>query len=186
MSNIPWSEVEDIEESGQRITSNFTNFSLLHESIVEEIGGVLLFFVILGILSVARSVLSLQCLLLCGRPWDVKSHLDQLVLSSTSLLATSPRPAQSSIGARIISIHRQGEFDGDLVLARKIGIRYLGVGDLEGRTVLHVERQFSLAKLSFAPVPASQRMFFVFQIGAVPILKDLADALEILAKSREQ
>jgi hypothetical protein len=65
------------------------------------------------------------------------------------------------------------EIDGDLVLTCQIRVGDLSIWHLEGGAVRDIEGELSLAKIGFAPVPATQGMLLGVQIDAVPVLEDL-------------
>lgn len=72
------------------------------------------------------------------------------------------------------------EFNRDLVAACQVGIRNLGVWNLERWLVLYVEDKLGLAKLGLAPVPASEGVFSRLEVDAVPELEELAQTLKVL------
>lgn len=164
--------MEDIQEAGDGVASRLPNLGLLDKSVVEERDSVLLFLV------TAPRLAPLGLLPRCGAR-NVEPHLGHLVPPGRSLPALAWCRA---ILAVCFSTIADGELDGDLVATSKVGVRDLRVGDLEGGPVLHVERELGLAKLGLAPVPAAQRVFLVFQIGAVPALEDFAETLIVLAQ----
>lgn len=174
-SAIPGSEMQDVQESGKCVTSDFSNLGLLHQRLVEQVGGIGL----LNVLS-ARGVFAVLCLLLLRRSTGyVEAHLDKLVAGACRLLASEPCASQISICASV-AIGGQGEVDGDFVLACQVRVGHFGVGDFEGGAVGYVEGEFSLPKVGLSPVPATQRMLPVVQPDAVPSLEDFGDAVEIL------
>lgn len=84
-----------------------------------------------------------------------------------------------SICARV-AISREGKVYGNFALASQIGVGDFGVGYLKGWAIGDIEREFRLAKIGFAPVPATQRMFPIVQVDAVPRLEDFCDAIEVI------
>lgn len=107
---VPWRQVEDLQESGNGITGSLANLGLVHEGLVEQGGGVLLL-----LFRVAAGFFPLG-LLARSRARYVESHLDQLVLPGTRLLAPSSRAAQVAVRSRVIFVGGR-ELDGDLVAA---------------------------------------------------------------------
>ena len=163
--------MQDIQEGGDRIASRLPDLRLLNKSIVEESDGALLFLVHAAPSIAAFGFLPSRC------AGDVEPHLRELVSPGRSLFAL---PWCSTILAVGLARVSDGKFDRDLVAARKVGVGYLRVRDFERGTVLHIERNLSLAKLGLAPVPAAQRVFLVLKGCAVPVLEDLAEAFIVL------
>lgn len=166
--------MQDIQEGRECITSHVTNLSLVHQCFVKEVCSVLLlnlliFFVALGILCL---------LLLHGGSGDVESHFDQFI-GARSGLATAVLCASCWLFTIRICCG-QRKLHGHLVLSSKVGVGDFGVGDLECRSVLHVERQLSLCELCFAPVPSAEGVFAVLDVDAVPDFECLGKSLEIL------
>lgn len=98
--HIPGCEMENVQERSDSIACGLANLGLLHQGIVEQSDGVLLFFAA----SIATSLVALHFLLDGSR--NVKAHLNELVLASTRLLALSARTAQVTVGASIILVCR--------------------------------------------------------------------------------
>jgi hypothetical protein len=116
---VPWREMQDIHESGNRIASSLANFRLLDQGIVEYGCGVLLLLrhITTGILAF--------CLFPCRDARDIESHLHQLILPSTGLLALSTSTAKVPICASVGTVDREGHFDGNLIPTRQIGVANL-------------------------------------------------------------
>jgi hypothetical protein len=177
--NPPWGQVENIQERGKRIASNLANFSLVHESLVEQVRSVLLLPSAVSVFR-ARDVFAVLCLfLLGGDAGNVETHLDELVSRPGRFLASKLGASKVSICAGI-AIGREREVDGDLVLSGKVGVGDFGVRDLEGGTVGDVEGEFGLSKIGLAPVPAAQGVLAIVQVDAVPCLEDFGDAVEVV------
>jgi len=161
--------MEHIHEGGDGIASGLANLCLLDEGVVEKRDCILFLFV-----RVAACVFSLG-LLPRGCPGDVEPHLRQLILSCDG----SP-----ALGGAVCAVCRailvDGELDGDFVSAGKVGVGDLGIRNLEGRAILDVECELRLAKLRLPPIPASERVFLVLEIMAVPVLEDLAEPVVVL------
>jgi hypothetical protein len=167
--------MQHIQKRGDRIAGRLADFCLLNESVVKESDGVLLLLV-----RVAPRLASLG-LLPCRRARNVEPHLHELVSPRRCLLALAW--CRAVLAVRLASLAYR-ELDGDLVAAGEVRVADLRVGDLEGGAVLHVERQLGLLELSLAPVPAAQRVFLVLEVGAVPVLEDLAEALIVLLRGQ--
>ena len=156
--------MEDVLKGRKGVPGHLSNLGLVHESVVEDRGGVLFLALVLA---VAR-ILSLRRLL--GRAGDIEAHLEQLISGGTGLLAGRAHVAGLSVGAGVLSVRRVGKLNGHFVLSRQVGVGDLRVRDLEGRAVLDVEGKFMLAEFTFAPVPTAKRVFFVLQSHAIPHL----------------
>lgn len=102
--------MQDFQEGGDGVAGRFTNLGFVDEGLIEQSGGILLFF-----FSVTASLLSLR-LLASGSSGDIKSHLTQLVFACAGLLATPSRTAQMAVGAGVVGI-RGGKLDSDFVAA---------------------------------------------------------------------
>lgn len=166
--------MQNIQEGRECVTSHITDLSLIHECLIKEVCGILLFsllvfFVTLGILCL---------LLLHGGSGDVESHFDQLIRTSSGL-ATTVLCASSWLFTICISCG-QRKLHGHLVLSSKVGVGDFGVGDFKCRSVLYVERQLSLCELCFSPVPSSEGVFAVLDVNPVPDFECLGQSLEIL------
>ena len=74
----------------------------------------------------------------------------------------------------------QIELNCNLVLARLVRVRDLRVRNLKSRSILHIERKLSSAKLRLSPVPPPKRMLLVLDCDAIPDLESLARAIEVL------
>jgi hypothetical protein len=165
--------MEDIQESSNRVARCLPDFGLLNKGVVEERDGVLLFLV-----RAAPSVPTLG-LLPRRRPGDVEPYLCHLIPPGRRLPAL---PWCRAVLAVRLSALADRELDGNFVAPGKIGVGDLRVWDFEGGSVLHVERELGLAKLGLAPVPAAQRVFLAFEVGAVPALEDFAEAFIVLCQ----
>lgn len=184
---MPGRKMQNIQKGSKGIARHVPDLRLIHKSLVEEIGRVLLFhFVLFSFsLSVLFCALFLFDAFVClhSGSRDVESHFDQLIGASCSLLSTV-LCATSRLLAGLVAIGIQGEFHRDLVFPGKVRIRDFGVWDFEGRAVLHVERQLGLGELCLAPVPASERSFPGFHIDAIPILECFAQPFQVLKSDR--
>jgi hypothetical protein len=165
--------MQDIQKSSDSVASCFSDLCFLNQGVVEDCHGILLFFV-----RIAPSIVTLGFLPGC-RARDVESHLNQLIPPSRSLLALPRRRAILAVGLAGLA---DSKLDGDFVSAGKVRVGDLRVGDFESGSVLYVERHFSLAELCLPPVPAAQRVLFALEVGAVPVLEDLAQALVVLLR----
>lgn len=163
--------MQDIQEGGDRIASRLTDLRLLNQSIVEERDGALLFLVHAAPSIAAFGFFPRRC------AGNVEPHLRELVSPGRGLPALPWCGTILAVGLARVS---DREFDSDFVATRKVGVGYLRVGDFERGTVLHVERDLSLAELGLAPIPAAQRVFLVLKGCAVPVLEDFAEALIVL------
>jgi len=138
--------MENIQKGGDRVTSRLANLRLLNKSVVEKGYGVLL--LLIGV----TSSLAAFGFLPRGRARNVKPHLNKLILASRSFLSLS----SCSILSVGLAAFANGKLDSDLIATSKVGIRYLGVRDLERRSVLYVEGKLGFAELCLAPVPAAK------------------------------
>lgn len=91
--------MQNVEEGGDSITSSLANLCLLNKSLVEERSRILL----LLLATVAAGVFALG-LLLRRYTGDIESHLDQLILARTGLLALASGTAQLAVGASIVGV----------------------------------------------------------------------------------
>ena len=163
--------MQDVEEGGNCVACGLANIRLLDQSVVEESNGILLFLV-----CVASGILALG-LLAGGRARDVKPHLDHLVLTRGCL----PTLARGfSVLAVRFAIIAQVELDGDLVPPRKVGVGNLRVRNLEGRPILDIEGQFSLAEFCLSPVPSSQSVLLDLEVDVVPALEHLGETVVVI------
>jgi hypothetical protein len=177
--NPPGSQVENIQERGERVASDLANLSLVHESFVEQIRGVLLLPSAVSVFR-ARDVFAVLCLfLLGGNAGDVEAHLNELVPRASRFLASELGASEVSVCAGV-AIGWQREVYGDLILSRKVCVGDLGVRDFKGGAVGDVEGEFGLSKVGLSPVPAAQGVLAVVQVDAVPRLEDLGDAVEVV------
>lgn len=177
--------MEDIQEGSKRVASHITNLSLVHKRLIEQVGCVLLLDLLLllfffSLLLTLFTILFLDSLLLLHRTRDIKPHLNQLIRARSSLLATVLCAARLATRSIWLIIPKR-KLDGDFVLSGKVRIRDFGVGDLEGRSVLHVERKLGLCEVGFTPVPPSQGMFAGLDIDAIPDFERFAQSFKVLA-----
>lgn len=134
--------MKNIQESRKGISSHIADLGLIHERFVEESSCILRFCLLLLLLFfIFLFTLLLFALLLdallrshcCAR--DVEPHLNQLIWAGGGL----PPPVTRATGRLAIGfvclVTTEAEFNGDLVLSRKVGIGDLGVGDFERRPV---------------------------------------------------
>lgn len=191
--------MEDVQERGKRIACHITNLSLVHESLIEEIGRVLFldFFLFLSFLVFALALILhlfflflifAVCLLgalvlLHCHSRDVKPHLDKLVRARTGLPATVLCATRLVAGSICLTI--KGKLHGNFILSGKIGIQNLGVRKLEGRSVLDVEGQLGLGEIRLSPVPSPESMFAGLHVDTVPDLERLAQSLEVLRRKKK-
>jgi hypothetical protein len=167
--------MQNVEEGGDSITSSLANLCLFNQSLIKERGCILL----LLLATIATGVFAFS-LLLRRYTGDIESHLNQLILARTSLLALASSTAQLAVGASVVGVEGQGELQGNLIPTRQVCVSNLRVGQLKGRAVLDVEGDFGFGELGLAPVPSPQRMLLALERGAVPVLEDLAQALVVL------
>lgn len=167
--------MQNVEEGGDSITSSLANLCLLNESLVEERSRILL----LLLTTIATRIFALG-LLLRRYTGDVESHLDQLILARSCFLALASGTAQLAVGASVVGVEGQGELQGNFIPTRQVCVSNLRVRQLKGWAILDVEGDFGFGELGLAPVPSPQRMLLALQRGAVPVLKDLAQALVVL------
>lgn len=176
----PGCEVKDIQECSKGIAGHIANLSLVHEGLIEEICSILLlssFFLVLFLVTLG----AFRLFLLHGCARDVEAHLNQFIGTRSGLAASILRAScRLSIGTIRLSrgerkLHRH------LILSSQVGVGDFGVGDLEGGSVLDIERQLGLGEFCLAPVPSSQSVFAVLDVDPVPNFEGLAQALEILA-----
>ena len=163
--------MQDIQEGGDRIASRLPNLRLLNKSIVKERDGALLFLVHAAPSIAAFGFFPSRC------ARDVEPHFRELVSPGRGLLALPRCGAILAVGLARVSDRK---FDRDFVATGKVGVGYLRVRDFERGTVLHIERDLSLAELGLAPIPAAQRVFLVLKGCAVPVLEDFAEAFIVL------
>ncbi len=142
--NPPGREMENIQEGGDGVACGLANVCLLDQRVVEQGHGVLLLLV-----GVACGVLALG-LLAGGRSGYVEPHLNHLVLAGRGLPALPRRLAILTVRLPVLS---NGELDGNLISTSQVGVRDLGVRDLEGGPVLNVEGQLGLSRTR--PFPSS-------------------------------
>lgn len=126
--------MQDIQKGCKCVASHIANLSLVHECLVEEVCRVLFLFLFVVFFLITLAIL---CFLLlhCGAR-DVESHFHQLIRAccslATAIFGTSCR-LSFGICSRECKLHRH------FVLSSKVGIRDLGVWNLEGGSVLNVE-----------------------------------------------
>jgi hypothetical protein len=77
-----------------------------------------------------------------------------LIDCASGFLSTETRPTKVGV-CTCIAIRWESKIDRDLVFARKVGVRDLGVGYLESGTVRDIKGQFGLTKLGLAPIPTT-------------------------------
>lgn len=169
--------MQHIQEGGNCIARCLSNLRLLDEGVIKQSDSVLFFLI-----HVAPGLTTFSLLPGC-RAGDVEPHLRELVPPSSRLSAFPWCRAILAVGFAGVG---DGEFDSDLVATSKVRVGNLRVWDLESWPVLHIEREFSLAKLGLAPIPTAQRVFLIFQVGAVPVLEDLTEALIILIQGQQR
>ena len=75
--------MQDLEEGGDGIAGHLSNLCLLNQRLVEECCSVLL------LLACAVTAILITAVLNGGHTGDVEAHLDELVPTSSSLLALS-------------------------------------------------------------------------------------------------
>lgn len=136
-------EMKNVLEGSHGVACSVPNIGLVQQSLVEELGS--LYFLLVGI---TASILALCLLLRCGA-WHVQPHFDELVhtCSGFATFCSATVDFFAFVGCKL---------DGDLVAAGKIGIGNLGIGYLEGRSVLDVEGELALCEFCLSPVPAPQ------------------------------
>ncbi len=174
--------MQNVGKRSIAVAGNLANLSLLHQRVVEEICRILLLF---GVL-LARHVLAILLLLPLRRSaGNVEAHLDELIARASGLLPPRSGASEMAVGARVLSVRRQRELYGHLVLSGQVRVRYLRVGDLESGATLDVERHLGLAKLGLAPIPPAESMFLVLEIDAVPQLERLAETIKVLESVRD-
>lgn len=175
----PGCKVKNIQEGSKRIAGHVADLRLVHECLVEEVGGVLFLHLFLVFLLTIGTFGALCLLLLhcCAR--NVESHFNELI-GSCSGLAAPVLCAASRLAIAVRISAREGKLHRHLVLSGQVGIGDFGVGDLEGGSVLDVERQLGLGEFCLAPVPSSQGVFAGLDIDAIPDFESLAQPLEIL------
>lgn len=162
--------MQNVQEGGKGVTRDFSNLSLVHQGLIEQIGSVLLLAIaVFG----ARYILAILFGLLFGSDtWDIEAHFDQLVVSTGRLLASELCSSQVSVCASI-AVGGKGEVYCDLVLSSQVGVGYFGVRHFEGGAIRNIESKLCFAKVGLAPVPATQRVLAVVQVDAIPRLEDL-------------
>lgn len=166
----PRREMQDIQKGGDRVAGGFTNLGLLDKRVVKKCHSILL------LIRVTTGVATL-CLFSCCYSRNVESHLDQLVLASSRLLSLIRR-AIVTISFPAIA---NSEFNGNFVTTRQVGVGDFGVRNLEGGAVLDIERYFRLAKLCFSPIPTTEGVLLLLEVGAVPVLEDFAETFVVLS-----
>lgn len=171
--------MKNIQKGRKCITRHIPNLGLVHQSLVEEVCRILLLHLFLIFLLVA---LALALLLLHGRTRDVEAHLDQLV-GTRSCLPTTVLGASSglSVGA-VRLVCRKRKFNRHFVLACKVGVGDLGVGDFESGAVLDTEGELGLGELGLTPIPSTQGVFASLDVDAIPNFESLAQSLKILGE----
>lgn len=164
--------MQHIQERGNCVAGGFANFCLLHQGLVENGDGVLL-FLIGTILIVSIATLGFFS---GRRARNVESHLDHLVLARARLLSLV-LGAAVTIGLATIA---NGELDRYFVSPREVGIGNFRVRDLESRPILNTKRKLALIELRFTPVPSAERVLLDVDSRAIPIRKDFRQAVEVL------
>lgn len=173
--------MKNIQKGRKCITSHVSNLGLVHQSFIEEVCRILLLHLFLIFLLVA---FTLTFLLLHGRARDVKAHLDQLV-GTRSSLPTTVLGTSSGISVRTTRlVCRKRKLNRHFVLARKVGVGDLGVGDFESGTVLDTEGELRLGELGLTPIPSTQGMFASLDVDAIPNFESLAQSLKILGEKK--
>lgn len=173
--------MQNIQEGGYRVTGSLSNLSLLDQRLVEQVRGILLLLAAL-----ATGVVAIGLLAARRRSGNVEAHLDKLVLAGTGLLPFTTGASKVSVGARVLVIGRHGKLDGDFIATGEVGVGDLRVRDLERRAVLNGEGEFCLAELGLSPVPATKGVLSALEVGAVPVLEQLGEALVILGREAVQ
>lgn len=167
--------MQNIQEGRKCITRHVSNLSLVHQSLIEEVGRILLLHLFLVLLLVA-----LALLLLHGRTGNVEAHLHQLIGTSSSLAAAVlSAPGGLSVGA-ICLVCGKRKLNCHLILACEVGVGDLGVGDFERGSVLDTEGKLGLGELGLTPVPSADGVFAGFDVNAVPDFESLAQSLKVL------
>jgi hypothetical protein len=169
--------MKNIQEGRKRIACHVSNLGLVHESLIEEVRGILLLYLFLVVLLIAFGLLLLHS---CTR--DVEAHLDQLIGARSSLPATVLRASSGLYVGTVRLVCGKREFNRHFILACEVGIGDLGVGDFESGSVLDTEGELGLGELGLAPVPSTDGMFAGLDIDAVPDLEGLAQSLEVLVQ----
>jgi hypothetical protein len=173
--NVPWCEMENVEECCDGIASHLANLGLVHEGIVKQRSGVLL-------LLTARITTSIFTIGVLLRRYarNVEAHLDQLISAGASLLSLAPGATKVAICAGIVGVDGQSHFDSNLIATSQVGVANLRIRDLESRAILDVECELGLGEFGLAPIPTPQGMLFVLEDRAVPVLEDLGEAVKVL------
>lgn len=104
--------MQNIQESGECVTSDLANLGLVHQRLIKEIGSVRL-LAVLG----SRGVLTIFIFLLLGRNTRyVEAHLNQLVPGSCRLLASESCSSKMSICASI-AVGGERKVDSNFILS---------------------------------------------------------------------
>jgi len=114
--------MQDIEEGSKGVTSHVSNLCLVHEGLVEQVGGIL--FLNLLVLSINTLFITiLVFLLLRDSAGNVKSHLHKLISSCGSFPASIlGRTLQVTICSVWYRLGAQIELDSYLILASKVRV----------------------------------------------------------------
>lgn len=165
--------MQDVQERRNGVASRLANLGLLDEGVVKERYGVLL------LLRVATSVVTLGFFPRC-RPWNVESHLDELILPGSRLLSLVGCPVVT-VGFATVT---NGKFDRDLVATSEVRVGNLRIRNLEGWPVLNVEGELRFTELGLSPVPTAERVLLLLEVGAVPVLEDFVESFIVLRESQ--
>lgn len=165
--------MKNIQEGSKRVAGHVADLGLVHECLVEEVGGVLLLHLFLVFLLTVGALGALCLFLLhcCAR--NVEPHFNELI-GSRSGLAAPILCATSRLAIAVRISAREGKLHRHLVLSSQVGIGDFGVRDFEGGSVLNVERQLGLGEFCLAPVPSSQGVFAGLDVDAIPDFESLA------------
>jgi hypothetical protein len=168
--------MENIEKRGERISGHVSDLRFVHEGLVEEIGRILLFKLLLRTL-----FLFLVLFLLDDRSGNIKSHLYQLIWTGTSLATLILRaPIRPTGGAIRLRVGWESKLDGHLILSGQVGVGDFGIRDLEGGPILDIECELCLGEFGPAPVPPPQTVFPALDADAIPNPERLTHSIEIL------
>lgn len=114
--------MQDIKEGSKSVAGNITNLRLVHERLIEQVGSILLFNLLLavGTLVFFAFALLVTFFLLGDCSRDVESHLDKFVSAQAGLASSVLCAARRLfLGSRCI-VSGQEEFNGDFIPAREV------------------------------------------------------------------
>lgn len=171
--------MQNIQEGRKSISRHVSNLSLVHESLVEEVGRILLLDLFLVLLLVA-----LTLLLLHSRTRNVEAHLHQLIGTRSSLAAAVLGASSGLSVGTIRLVCGKRKLNRHLILACEVGVGDLGVGDFESGSVLDAERKLGLGELGLTPVPSADGVFAGLDVDAVPDFESLAQSLKVLVTAK--